>query len=167
VIDEARAKNMHDRYLVADLLDGDSFEEAFRQTGEPPPDIITLYGVIEHVPKRVGLELLERCEALTTKYVLLETPNGFVPQGPEFGNEHQRHVSGWYPHDFQGLGYTVFGSSGLRRMMGYAAGLRWPFPGAGVLNAVGARAVNIERRPAHAFNLVAIKDVRGVAARLG
>jgi hypothetical protein len=167
VIEQARAKDLHDRYLVADLLQEGAFEEAFASTGESAPDIVTLYGVIEHVPKRVGLALLERCEALTKKYVLLETPNGFVAQGPEFGNEHQRHLSGWFPHDFQGLGYDVYGSTGLRAMLGYAAGLRWPVPGAGLVNAVGARLAGIERHPRLAFNLVAIKDVRGVPARLG
>jgi SAM-dependent methyltransferase len=166
-IDQARARDLHDHYLVADLLADGAVEAAFASTGERRPDIVTLYGVIEHVPKRVGFELLERCEALTTKYVLLETPNGFVPQGPEFGNEHQRHLSGWFPHDFEGRGYDVYGSTGLRAMLGYAAGLRWQFPGAGLVNAVGARLARIERHPRLAFNLVAIKDVRGVPARLG
>jgi Methyltransferase domain len=158
-IEKARANGAHDEYRVADVLD-DGLDVT------PRPDLVALYGVIEHLPKRRGLELLERCEALTTKYVLLETPNGFIEQGPEFGNVAQRHLSGWFPHDFEGLGYEVFGSSGMKSMMGYAGSLRWNIPGMGLVNALLARAVRIEKRPRFAFNLVAIKDVRGVPPRL-
>lgn len=158
-IELARAAGAHNDYQVADVL-------THNLSFTPPPDLVALYGVIEHLPKQRGLVLLERCEALTSKYVLLETPNGFIEQGPEFGNEAQRHLSGWFPHDFEGMGYKVFGSTGMKAMMGYSAALRWNAPGVGLANALLARALGIEKRPRFAFNLVAIKDVRGVPARL-
>ena len=128
-------------------------------------DLVTMYGVIEHLPKRQGFELLERCEAITKHFLLLETPNGFVPQGPEFGNEHQRHLSGWFGHDFVGLGYDVFGTTGCKYFHGYAGEFDPYFPGVVAVDAVLAWLLRAKKCYRHAFNLVAIKDVNGVPAR--
>jgi SAM-dependent methyltransferase len=163
-IEMAKKKNVHDHYVVADILKEDQ-EQLLKQYGSC--DIVSLFGVIEHLPKRKGYELLERCEKLTSKYVILETPHGFVEQGPEFGNEFQRHLSGWFIHDFEGLGYKVYGVTGTRYLRGYAAGPKYNFPGCIQLDEVLSLMLGINKRPQHAFNLVAIKDVRGVPARLG
>jgi methyltransferase family protein len=165
-IEESKAKAMHDHYLVADILaqKPDEFLSIF---GGRKFDLITLYDVIEHLPKKRGYELLERCEELTSKYVMVKTPNGFLEQGPEFGNEHQRHLSGWFPHDFEGLGYKVYGTSGTRYLRGYAAGPKYDFPGWMTCDILLARLLRTHKHPARAFNLIAVKDVRGVAARLG
>jgi hypothetical protein len=166
-IEQSRALAAHDEYIHADVISRDSGDVLARWGGQKF-DLVTLYGVIEHLPKRLGWEMLERCEALTSKYVLLETPNGFCPQGPEFGNPMQRHVSGWFPHDFEGVGYDVFGSTGTKYLRGYVADKKYPwFKGSITLDYILARALMADRWPRHAFNLVAIKDVRGVPARLG
>jgi SAM-dependent methyltransferase len=166
-IDKARASNVHDHYFVADVLKEDP-ETILKRMARPAAfDVVSLYGVIEHLPKRLGFELLERCEKLTSKYLILETPHGFVEQGPEFGNEFQRHLSGWFIHDFEGLGYTVYGVTGTRYLRGYAAGPKYDFPGCIFLDELLSLVLRINSHPRHAFNLVAIKDVRGVPARLG
>jgi SAM-dependent methyltransferase len=166
-IEKARARKIHDHYFVADVLKEDP-EAILKRTGELGTfDIVSLYSVIEHLPKRLGFELLERCEKLTSKYVIVETPNGFVEQGPEFGNEFQRHVSGWFVHDFEGMGYKVYGVTGTRYLRGYMAGPRYSFPGCILLDEMLTLFLRINKRPRHAFNLVAIKDVRGVPARYG
>ena len=165
-IETARKRDLHDDYQVANILETDTATILERFGGEPF-DLVTAYGVIEHVPKRLGFDLLEKCEALTTKYVLLEMPNGFVPQGPEFGNEYQRHLSGWFDHDFIGRGYDVYGTTGTKFFHGYAGELKIKFPGALACDAVLAWLLGSDRNCRHAFNLVAIKDVRGVPARLG
>jgi hypothetical protein len=167
-IKEAKSLNAHDYYIVADVLEDDlgSILSAHGLSNEKF-DLITLYGVIEHFPKKLGYELLERCEKLTNKYILLETPNGFVEQGPEYGNEHQRHLSGWFPHDFEGLGYKVYGTTGTKYLRGYAAGMKYDFKYAPHCDLILAKLLRVDRTPKHAFNLVAIKDVRGVPARLG
>jgi SAM-dependent methyltransferase len=166
-IEMARDKKVHDHYFVANILKEDP-ETILKQTSELGSfDIVSLYGVIEHLPKRLGFELLERCEKLTSKYVILETPHGFVEQGPEFGNEFQRHLSGWFIHDFEGLGYTVYGTTGTRYLRGYMAGRKYSFPGCIFLDELLTLALHINRHPRHAFNLVAIKDVRGVPACYG
>jgi hypothetical protein len=167
-IEQAKAGDVHSLYLQMDVLKED-LDKILSATGGSGRkfDLVTLFGVIEHFPKRLGYELLEKCEQLTSKYILLETPNGFVEQGPEFGNELQRHLSGWFPHDFEGMGYKVFGATGTKYLRGYAAGPKYDFKGAGLCDLLLANLLRISKNPKHAFNLIAIKDVRGVPARLG
>lgn len=162
---EAKAHRVHDQYLVANILEAHP-DELFAPINGKKFDLVTLYDVIEHVPKNLGYKLLEKCEELTSKLVLLQTPNGFLEQGPEFGNPFQRHLSGWFPHDFEGLGYTVRGAVGLKAFHGYAGLFKWPIPGIKYFEVVLFHLLRAETRPARAFSLVAWKDVRGVPARL-
>jgi hypothetical protein len=164
-IRSAQQRDVHDAYVSCDILKED-LPGLLSQLGGERFDLVTLYGVIEHLPKRAGFELLERCEQLTEKFVLVETPNGFQEQGPEFGNEHQRHLSGWFPHDFEGLGYKVYGTTGTKYLRGYAAGPKYNFKGCLSVDHLLARLLRAHRNYRHAFNLIAVKDVRGVPARL-
>jgi SAM-dependent methyltransferase len=166
-IEAARAKGLHDHYVVADILKEDP--QALLNNGQIPGecDLVGLYGVIEHLPKRQGYDLLERCEKLTSKYIIIETPHGFVEQGPEFGNEFQRHLSGWFIHDFKGLGYKVYGATGTRYLRGYMAGPKYDVPGCILADEILTLLLRINSHPRHAFNLIAIKDVRGTPARYG
>lgn len=157
-IDLAKERGVHNHYIEADILQ-DSINAQF--------DLVTLYGLIEHLPKTDGFRLLDRIEKLSSKFILLETPNGFVPQGPEFGNEFQRHHSGWFIHEFEGRGYTVYGTTGTRHLRGYMAGPKYNFPGCLLCDELLTLLLRINRNPKHAFNLVAVKDVRGVQARQG
>ncbi len=161
----SKQKSLHDGYVLADILKQD-IGTLLEEAGMPRKvDLVTLYGVIEHLPKRLGFELLDRCEAIAAKFVILETPHGFVPQGAEYGNPYQRHLSGWYINDFQGLGYQVFGTTGTRYFRGYMAEPTLRFPGGTFLEELATLALRINSRPRHAFNLFAMKDVRGVPAR--
>jgi len=157
---------MHDHYILADIIK-DDLDDVLTKFDGRKFDLVTLYDVIEHLPKKLGYELLERCERLTSKYVLLQTPNGFLEQGPEFENQHMRHLSGWFPHDFIGLGYQVYGSVGTKYLRGYAAGPKYNFFGWQTCDVALARLLRVHKYPKRAFSLVAIKDVRGVPARLG
>ncbi len=161
---EARARGQHDDYVLADILKV-SPETILEPFGGRRFDLITLIDVIEHLPKRQGFELLEKCERLTCKYILVQTPNGFLEQGPEFGNEFQRHLSGWFAHDFEGMAYTVHGS-GIKALRGYSAKPRYNFPGALKCDALLSRLLRVDKNYHRAFGLIAIKDVRGVPARL-
>jgi SAM-dependent methyltransferase len=164
-IELSKARDTHDRYIVADILREDLID-LLDEFGGAKFDLVTLYDVIEHLPKKLGYELLDRCEQLTSKYLLLQTPNGFLEQGPEFGNEHQRHLSGWFAHDFEGLGYKVYGTTGTKYLRGYAAGPKYKLPGILCFDTILGRLLRIQKHHRHAFNLIAIKDVRGVPARL-
>jgi hypothetical protein len=163
-IEKSRASRMHDHYIVADILK-DDLDVVLASFDGRKFDLVTLYDVIEHLPKRLGFELLERCEQLTAKYVLLQTPNGFLEQGPEFGNNYQRHLSGWFPHDLEGLGYKVYGATGTKYLRGYAAGPKYSFFGWMICDIILARLLRVHKRSKRAFSLVAIKDVRAVPAR--
>lgn len=168
-IDEASRSGAHDHYISADITDipiERVMEELQERFGRQRADIVTLFGVIEHFPRKVGLEILEKVEQLSDRYIFIETPNGFVPQGPEFGNPYQRHLSGWFPQDFQAYGYTVYGSLGTKYMRGYMGEPRLRFPGARLLdNSLLARFFMTHRFPQHAFGITAIKDLRGVPAK--
>jgi hypothetical protein len=165
-IEKSKARGMHDHYIVADIIK-DNLDDVLTRFDGRKFDLVTLYDVIEHLPKKLGYELLDRCERLTSKYVLLQTPNGFLEQGPEFENEHMRHLSGWFPHDFIGRGYKVYGAVGTKYLRGYAAGPKYNFPGWTMCDITLARLLRVHKYPKRAFSLVAIKDVRGVPARLG
>jgi SAM-dependent methyltransferase len=66
-------------------------------------DLILAVDVIEHFERARGLRFVElamrRCRTL-----LISTPMAPSPQGPAFGNEHERHVSRWKPADFEPFG---------------------------------------------------------------
>lgn len=161
----SQQNRLHDHHLQADLLSED-VGSLLEKAGLPKKaDLVGLYGVIEHVPRHLGFKLLRACEAISDKFVILETPNGFVPQGPEYGNPHQRHLSGWYVHDFQALGYSVYGTTGTRYFRGYMAEPILRFPGGTFCEELATLLLTINSKPTHAFNLLAIKDVRGVPAR--
>ncbi len=158
----SRERNAHDHYIRANILKDDVKAVVKTASGVERFDIVGLFGVIEHLTKQLGYTFLQRCEELTDKFIVLETPNGFVPQGAELGNEHNRHLSGWFIHDFVGLGYTVVGTTGTRYLRGQVAGIKYPYRGVGSLDVVLARLLRANRNPRHAFNLFAYKDVRAV-----
>ena len=168
-IDAASRGSAHDHYISADITDirvERVMDEMQARFGRPRADVVTLFGVIEHFPRRTGLEMIEKIERLSERFVVIETPNGFLPQGPEFGNPYQRHLSGWFPHDFEGFGYRVHGSLGTKYLRGYMGEPRVRFPGVRLFdNVVLARLLMTHRFPQHAFSITAIKDLRGVPAR--
>ena len=146
-IEASRISKAHDYYVCADILKRDDIASLLPPEFGMKADIVALYGVIEHLPKTLGLEMLAKCTALSRKLVLLETPNGFQPQGPEFGNEHMRHLSGWFIHDFEGHGFSVVGTSGTRYLIGYGGGLRYPYKGLGSVDVLLSRVIGQVERP--------------------
>lgn len=168
-VEQARSMGLHDAYIVADIQawSADRLRaELMKCTGGRPVDLVVAFSVVEHLNKADGWRLLEKCESITSKFVVVETPNGYVPQGPEFGNPYQRHLSGWFPWDFEGLGYSVYGTAGTRLIRGYMGIPRLRIPGIVLMDAlIVSRLLMIPFRPKYAFNLLAVKDVRGVPAR--
>ncbi len=165
-IERSKRLNLHDDYILANIIETPA-ERLLEMNGGERFDIVVLSDIIEHLPKRMGWDLLEKCEALTSRYIILQTPNGFVEQGPEFGNIYQRHLSGWFPQDFAGLGYTVAGCYGTRFFHGYAGAFKWRFPGVMLADFLLGVLQRLEKNPHRAFNIAAWKDVRGVPARFG
>ena len=105
-VSQAKCLAMHDECLLGDV-------RTFHfQTGF---DVVVLSHVIEHFERDEGLQVLRRAEELAARLVYVETPYGFLEQHELYSSVFQRHLSGWFPADFEGRGYTVFGS-GSRRL---------------------------------------------------
>jgi hypothetical protein len=100
-IEHARLRELHDEYLLGDFMTM-KLERAF--------DVVVLSHVIEHFDRDTGWRVLQRLEQISRHLVYVETPNGFLEQTDYDGNPFMRHLSGWFPHDFQARGYTVYGS---------------------------------------------------------
>ncbi len=105
-IDASRSTDVHDEYLLGDFRTM-QFEKKY--------DVIVMSHVIEHFNRDEGLDVIRRVEELASRLIYIETPYGFFEQHDYDGNYFQRHLSGWFPHDFEARAYTVFGSGvGLR-----------------------------------------------------
>lgn len=63
--------------------------------------------VIEHLPKADGVKMLSEAERVTRNRIIICTPHGYTESGPLDDNQHNHHLSGWYPQDFQRLGYKT------------------------------------------------------------
>jgi hypothetical protein len=147
-LEVSRQRGLHDDYVLGDIRTV-AFEHRF--------DVVVLSNVIEHFSRDDGMDLLRRVESLASRIVYIETPNGFREQPDLNGDPAQRHFSGWFPHDFEGRGYTVLGS-GIRGLRGVAGRARF-FPEAVVKTIERMLQWFILRRPRWAGTLAAIRFV--------
>jgi hypothetical protein len=149
-LEAARRMNIHDEYILADFM---TFDTGRRF------DVVVLSHVIEHFERDVALEVLRKVESMANNVIYIETANGFLEQLDFDGNVFQRHLSGWFPHDFQARGYTVFGAG--------PKWLRGPMGKSKMLPEFAARTVSrltqwyFFRRPQAASTISAIKYVDG------
>jgi hypothetical protein len=84
-------------------------EEALKLFPDKSIDSIFMLDLIEHINKDAGFELLQQCERVTKKQIIVFTPLGFFPQkyiknrkdlwGMD-GGLYQEHKSGWDIEDF-------------------------------------------------------------------
>jgi hypothetical protein len=147
-LEVSRQRALHDEYILGDVRKG-TFEHRF--------DVVVMSNVIEHLSREDGMGLLQRVESLAARLVYIETPNGFREQPDLDGDPAQRHLSGWFPHDFEGRGYTVLGS-GIRGLRGVAGKARL-FPEGVVRSLERASQWYILRRPRKSGTLSAIRLV--------
>lgn len=75
-------------------------------------DLVLALDIIEHVEKDQALKLLADLEEIAKVAVILETPNGLLPQNMDilgFGQHHlQTHRCGFEKEELEELGYQVF-----------------------------------------------------------
>jgi SAM-dependent methyltransferase len=147
----SRGAEIHNEYVVANLLD---IEKIF---GHASFDCVVLLEVIEHFPRESGLALLEQCERIARRCVLLSTPNGFLPQPPVERNPLQEHVSGWTAEDFRARGYEVIGTAGWKPLRGIWMHPRRPRFLAGRISLLTERW--IEKFPNLAAQLLCVKRI--------
>ncbi len=74
-------------------------------------DIVIALDIVEHLEKEEALKMLACCEQIARHAVIVETPEGYIPQNIDIlgygGDIWQTHRSGWTANDFTSLGYTV------------------------------------------------------------
>lgn len=82
-------------------------------------DLVVAFDVIEHLKKEDGYLLLYHMERIAKSASLIFTPNGFLYQQPDPGNQFNAHVSGWTPHELKKFGWDkIYGHGGLRQFFG-------------------------------------------------
>lgn len=69
-------------------------------------DLIFMGDVIEHLPKKEGLELLHALLKKTKNRLIISTPNGPYEQGSSLGNDFECHRSFWQVDDFQAFAHN-------------------------------------------------------------
>ena len=63
-------------------------------------DLVVFGDVLKHMPKEDAFLVLDRALSVS-KWVIVNTPYGFLDQGKVYGNEHERHVCGFYGKEFE------------------------------------------------------------------
>jgi len=116
-IKESRKKRIHNKYIIANIRKINFKYKFF--------DAVLLLDVLEHLPKKDGIKLLQKVEYFCKKKIIVYTPNGFLKQEEYDGNPFQKHVSGWYVEDFKKLGFKVYGINGFKFFRTYRAELKY------------------------------------------
>src|SRR5690242_19494701 len=62
-IEESKTHNVHDDYILAEFL-ATPAAEILAKVGGQKFDLVAMYDVIEHLPKKLGWLALEKCEEL-------------------------------------------------------------------------------------------------------
>ena len=62
--------------------------------------------ILEHFQRWEGSAILKELERVSRDAIILSTPFGFLKQGTVQGNPYQKHLSAWFPKDFEHIGYS-------------------------------------------------------------
>lgn len=149
----SRERSVHDEYVEAHATEMPFADNSF--------DAVIMFDLIEHLVPSAGGAALREAERVARLRVVVFTPNGFVPQDGYDGNPLQVHRSGWSTADFEERGYVVSGMKGLRFLRGRLSEPRKPRVVTRPL--LSASQLVVQRRPRHAYSLLAVKSHDGVA----
>lgn len=105
----AKEAKTHDEIICANIFDVKLEQDSF--------DVVTMFEVIEHLPKDEGEELIDKLKKICRKKLIISTPNGFVQQKAIDGNELQAHLSGWEVEDFERRSFSrILGLAGHKAL---------------------------------------------------
>lgn len=132
ILDVACGLSLKSKFIPAQIRVGvDIYEEYFKHIESAVPyvvikhdvrkltdiflpksfDLVIACDIIEHLEKAEALEMIKQCEQIARVAVILETPNGYIPQNLDIlgygGHEWQTHKCGWDVKELEDLGYTV------------------------------------------------------------
>ncbi len=75
-------------------------------------DVVSCLDTIEHLTKGEGEKWLDQFEKMAERLIIIFTPDGYLPQGPEQDPDKfdswEKHHSGWEAEDFLKRGYCVY-----------------------------------------------------------
>lgn len=152
-IEQARSNGHHNEYRVLNALDIDS------EFGKDAFAAVVSFDLVEHLTKEDSSRLLDKMEIVARDYIVVVTPNGFIPQSEEPDNPYQRHHCGWVPEEMVDRGYTVYGIMGLKSLRGAYATLRWKpkffWYGVSLFTQLW-----VKSRPNSAFHMLAVKHLQ-------
>lgn len=145
ILENMNEKKIHSEYLNMNIFDIDFPEKSF--------DCAILFDVVEHFKREDFLNFLPKLEKIAKK-ILIITPNGYIDQDEYDSNPYQVHRSGWTIEDFEKLGFTCYGLSGLKVLKKFQI---WPRP----LNTLLADVSQmfIYKKPKSAFHIIAVKKI--------
>lgn len=149
-IEQSRKRGIHDEYRLLDAL---AIEDEF---GPDAFDAVLACDVLEHLTAEDGALLLERMERVAHERVVVLTPNGYLEQGPNWGNPWQSHRSGWTADDFRERDYDVRGLNGFRFLRG-GRGIVRLRPRCIFGRVAMATEPLVRTRPEQAFHLLCVK----------
>ena len=98
-IEEARKLKTHDRFIIQDVRKINFKPRSF--------DIVLSSHVIEHMPKKDALTLLDKMEKIAKKQIVIASPIGEMYHPAVDGNPLQIHLSAFTPGEFQKRGYKT------------------------------------------------------------
>lgn len=98
-LDELKKKKIHDEYVKSDIRKLPFKDKSF--------DVAIALQVLEHLPKKDAWKVLEKMERIARKQVIVAMPIGEMYHPAVDGNEHQVHLSAFYPEEFQERGYKI------------------------------------------------------------
>lgn len=105
-VEKSKTRNIHNEYICEDAVEiGNLFPEK-------SIDCVMALDLVEHLEKEEALALLNRMENIAKIAVIVQTPNGFFPQGEHSGNAYQWHKCGFSPEELKEMGYGVLGMDG-------------------------------------------------------
>lgn len=98
-IKKARSLEIHDEYIMQDVRKIKFPRKSF--------DVVLASHVLEHLPKRDGLRLVEKMEKIAKKQVIVVVPIGEMYHPAVDENPLQLHLSSFTPEEFEKRGYKT------------------------------------------------------------
>ena len=105
-LEASQNSSIHTKYMNTRIEDVNFPDESF--------DAVILIEVLEHLPKEVGLNILQNTKKWARKKIIATTPNGYFKMGDVDGNQFQRHLSGWDLEEMAKLGFKSHGLAGVK-----------------------------------------------------
>lgn len=151
-IQESKKRKIHSKYYKLDIR---NLSKKFKPNSY---DAVVALDVIEHFHKKEGYKLLKDMQKIAKKKVILNTPNGYIPQH-DVHNDLQEHLSGWTTKDFKDKGFKVYGMYGLKALRKYQAEIRLKPKFLWGMTSIATHFFITKHIPIIAFSLTAVKDL--------